>query len=77
MPRGRAAELKAMAVDIQPALKAPITVGQQLGQVSITLGAEEIQREPLVALEAVERGGFFKRLWDGLVLFFLQLFGKA
>jgi D-alanyl-D-alanine carboxypeptidase (penicillin-binding protein 5/6) len=77
VPRGRAGELKAMAVDIQRALKAPIEAGQQLGQVSITLGEEEIQRAPLVALEAVERGGFFRRLWDGLVLFFLQLFGKA
>ena len=30
--------------------------------------------EPLVALEPVEQGGLFKRLWDALMLFFHGLF---
>jgi hypothetical protein len=30
-----------------------------------------------VALQPVEEGGFFTRFWDALVLFFLQIFGKA
>jgi len=30
---------------------------------------------PLVALEAVEEGGFFRRMWDSIRLFFKELFG--
>ena len=70
-------ELQATAVDVASGLKAPVEIGQPLGRVSITLAGEQIGEEPLVALEAVERGGFFTRFWDALVLFFLQLFGKA
>ena len=32
---------------------------------------------PLKATSAIERGGFFHRLWDALTLFFLKLFGKV
>ena len=54
-----------------------MTAGQELGRISVTLGEEEVLREPLIALDSVERGGFFRVLWDSLVLFFLQLFGKG
>jgi D-alanyl-D-alanine carboxypeptidase (penicillin-binding protein 5/6) len=77
VPRGRAAELQATAVDVATNLKAPVAVGQQVGRVSVTLAGEPIGEQPLVALDAVEQGGFFRRFWDALVLFFLQLFGKA
>jgi D-alanyl-D-alanine carboxypeptidase (penicillin-binding protein 5/6) len=77
VPRGRATELKAMAIDIERGIKAPITAGQVLGQVSVTLGEEELLREPLVALQAVEEAGFFSRFWDSLVLFFMKLFGQV
>jgi len=77
IPRGRAAELKAAAVDLSRGIKAPVTAGQELGRISVTLGEEEVLREPLIALDSVERGGFFRVLWDSLVLFFLQLFGKG
>jgi D-alanyl-D-alanine carboxypeptidase (penicillin-binding protein 5/6) len=30
---------------------------------------------PLVALETVEEGGFFRRVWDSIRLFFKGLFG--
>lgn len=77
VPRGRAAELQAMAIDILPGIEAPVEAGTQLGRVSVTLDGKEILSEPLVALGTVEEGGFFTRFWDALVLFFLQLFGKA
>jgi len=77
VPRGRAAALQANAVDIARGIKAPVEAGQELGRVSVTLDGQEIASQPLVALEAVEAGGFLTRFWDALVLFFLQLFGKA
>ena len=49
-----------------------------LGEKRLTMASEEeVLREPLIALDSVERGGFFRVLWDSLVLFFLQLFGKG
>ena len=77
IPRGRAGELKAAAVDLDRGIKAPVTAGQTLGNISVTLGEEEVLREPLTALDGVERGGFLRVFWDSLVLFFLQLFGKG
>ncbi len=77
VPRGRAKDIKALALDMHTALEAPVTVSQELGRVSVSLDDKEIRSEPLVALQPVEAGGFFTRFWDALVLFFLQLFGKA
>ena len=77
VPRGRSKDIKALAVDMHTAVEAPVTAGQELGRVSVSLDGKEIRSEPMVALQSVEAGGFFTRFWDALVLFFLQLFGKA
>ena len=45
-------------------LVAPITKGQKVGTVKVMLDGKVIAQRPLVALNAVEEGGFFKRLWD-------------
>jgi D-alanyl-D-alanine carboxypeptidase (penicillin-binding protein 5/6) len=34
-----------------------------------------LQQADVVALESVEQGGFFRRSWDSIVLFFKRLFG--
>jgi D-alanyl-D-alanine carboxypeptidase (penicillin-binding protein 5/6) len=77
VPRGRVADIKALAVDVHTAVEAPVAAGQELGRVSVSLDGQEIDSQPLVALQSVEAGGFFTRFWDSLVLFFMQLFGKA
>ena len=77
VPRGRVADIKALAVDVHTAVEAPVAAGQELGRVSVSLDGQEIDSQPLVALQSVEAGGFFRRFWDSLVLFFMQLFGKA
>jgi D-alanyl-D-alanine carboxypeptidase (penicillin-binding protein 5/6) len=77
VPRGRSNDIKALAVDMHTALVAPVAAGQELGRVSVTLDGKEVLNEPLVALQPAEAGGFFTRFWDSLVLFFMQLFGKA
>ncbi len=75
--RGRANELKAAYVldeDYQ-AIEAPVSAGQVMGRVMVDLDGEPVAEAPLVALDTVERGGFFRVLWDSLMLFFLRLFG--
>ena len=53
---------------------APLVVGDPVGTLRV-LSDGEIQFEaPLVALEAVEPGGFFARLWDMLLMWLNSLF---
>ncbi len=66
-PRGRYDRLKA-SMDLPQSLVAPITKGQKLGMVKVTLDGKVVAQSPLVALEAVEEGGFFKRLWHELLM---------
>lgn len=79
VPRGRAAELKAAYVldEAHKAIEAPVEAGALMGTVTVSLGEEPVQQEPLAALDSVERGGFLRVFWDSLVLFFLKLFGQA
>lgn len=72
MPRSRNAELTAR-LDINQSLVAPIAAGQQIGTMEVRLGDEVIGERPLVALEAVEQGGFFKRMFDRIHRFFAGL----
>lgn len=63
VPRGRYEQLKPM-MDVPATLVAPIAKGQKIGTVKVMLDGKAIAEQPLVALDAVEEGGFFKRLWD-------------
>jgi D-alanyl-D-alanine carboxypeptidase (penicillin-binding protein 5/6) len=63
MPRGKYSQLKP-AMDVPKTLVAPIAKGQKIGMVRVSLDGKVIVQRPLVALNAVDEGGFFKRLWD-------------
>ena len=65
--RGKYDQL-APSMELPRNIIAPIRKGQQLGTVKVTLDGEVIAERPLVALEAVEEGGFFSRLWDSFWL---------
>ena len=66
-PRGKYDRLKA-SMDLPMSLEAPIAKGQKLGMVKVTLDGKVVASAPLVALNAVEEGGFFKRLWHELLM---------
>ncbi|WP_159681621.1 D-alanyl-D-alanine carboxypeptidase family protein [Luteimonas sp. 9C] len=67
MPRGKYAQLKP-SMDIPQTLEAPIEKGQAIGTVRVELDGKVIAERPLVALEAVEEAGFFKRLWHEFLM---------
>jgi D-alanyl-D-alanine carboxypeptidase (penicillin-binding protein 5/6) len=69
LPRGRYAELQA-SLDIPAHLVAPYTKGQSLGTLKVTLGDKTLSERPLVALADAPEGGFFKRLYDDVWLWF-------
>ena len=63
VPRGRYADLKP-SMDVPKVLEAPIKQGQAIGTVKVSLDGKLVAQAPLVALNEVEQGGFFRRLWD-------------
>ena len=72
LPRGRYPAMKS-TMDIPKVLVAPITKGQKIGVAKVTLDGKEIASAPLVAIEAVEQAGFFKRLWHEILMWWDSL----
>ena len=72
--RGRYDELRA-TLDLPRALEAPIAIGQQFGELRVTLDDELIASAPLIAQEAVAQSGFFSRMFEGVYLFFKEFIG--
>ncbi len=69
VPRGQYKSLNA-SLSISRTLIAPVSVGQQLGNVSVTLGDEAIVERPLVALQQVAEGGLWQSIKDNTILLF-------
>jgi len=72
--RGEAAKLTTQLV-LKPTLIAPVKQGDVIGKVEIRQGDKVIKQADVVALENVDEGGFFRRMWDSIRLFFKGLFG--
>ncbi|WP_010487247.1 D-alanyl-D-alanine carboxypeptidase family protein [Pseudomonas sp. S9] len=73
LPRGQVDKLQA-SMTMTPQLIAPIKQGDVVGKVEVKLGDKVVQSTDLIALEPVEEGGFFRRVWDSIRLFFYGLF---
>ncbi len=67
VPRGRFESLKS-SMEVPQNLIAPIAKGQKVGTIKLSLDGKQIVEAPLVAIDAVDQGGFFRRLWDSLVM---------
>jgi D-alanyl-D-alanine carboxypeptidase (penicillin-binding protein 5/6) len=73
LPKGQIKQLQASMV-LQPQLVAPLKQGDVIGKVEVRLADQVVHSADLIALEAVEEGGFFRRLWDSIRLFFYGMF---
>ncbi len=69
LPRGQYGHLKAV-MEMEKTIIAPAEKDNQYGMVKITLGDEVVAERPLVALQAVEQGGWWRRLVDSIRLWF-------
>lgn len=67
VPRGQYENLVA-STNLEQPIIAPIEVGAKLGEVEIRLGDEVIATQPLVAINAVEQGSWWRRLIDEVLL---------
>ncbi|HFQ5327128.1 TPA: serine hydrolase [Vibrio vulnificus] len=73
LPRGQAKNLTASFV-LEKELQAPIKKGDVVGKLYYQVDGEDVAQYPLMALESVDEGSLFSRLWDYLVLLFKSLF---
>ncbi|MBK61141.1 MAG: serine-type D-Ala-D-Ala carboxypeptidase [Pseudomonas sp.] len=73
LPRGQMDKLQA-GLTFNPELTAPIQQGDVVGKVEVSLDGQVVQSTDLIALQTVEQGGLFSRLWDSIQLFFFNLF---
>ncbi len=73
LQRGRYNDLVAEA-EVQHIVRAPIAAGERLGVLRLKLDGRVLKELPLVAKVAVEEGGFLKRAWHAVYLFFSELF---
>ena len=66
-PKGQYDKLE-IEIQVVGVLTAPISPLATLGQLTVSLGEELLLTVPLLALDAVEEGGFWSRLVDGVAL---------
>ena len=74
IPRNSSGKLKA-DFQLKNELDAPIKKGEQVGTIFLKLDGKDVAQYPLVALEEVNEGSLFSRLWDYLILLFQRLIG--
>lgn len=69
IPKGRLSQLKASVQTRQPIL-APISAGQQLGSLKLSLAGKPYAAFPLYAQESVPQANVLSRGWDSIRLMF-------
>jgi serine-type D-Ala-D-Ala carboxypeptidase (penicillin-binding protein 5/6) len=69
VPRGRATDIKQNFTVNKP-LVAPLKVGQTVGTMQLMLDGEKLAEYPLVAIDSVEQGSWWRRFIDTIRLWF-------
>ena len=69
LPRGHYDEV-AVEMTVAELLEAPLEAGDELGELRVSLGEEELHRAPLVALASVAEAGPLSKLMDFFTLLF-------
>lgn len=69
IPRGQYESLDA-SMNIDQRIMAPVSTGQALGTVQVTLGEQVVANQPLVSLQTIGEGSFWQRITDEGLLYF-------
>ena len=73
IPRGQAEEMSA-SMELDEVISAPLEQGEVMGTINVVLEDDLLYQGEVIALQSVERAGFFKRFIDWLTLMFTNLF---
>jgi D-alanyl-D-alanine carboxypeptidase (penicillin-binding protein 5/6) len=57
-------------MELDPRIMAPVTQGQRVGKVLISLDEEPVSEVPLIALQDVPEGGIWPQIKDSVLLWF-------
>jgi D-alanyl-D-alanine carboxypeptidase (penicillin-binding protein 5/6) len=76
LPRGKKKVLDTV-IEIDNEISAPIALGDKVGKIVVSIDGETVFTSPVVALEAIEPGSFFARLWDWVLMFIASLFSVS
>jgi len=71
-PKGEQKNLSANIL-VDSEIKAPVSAGQTLGRLQVSLNGTTMIEVPLVAEKDIPQAGLFARLFDWILLFFTQL----
>lgn len=63
IPRGQYKKIK-IETNIQPSITAKLSKGQNLGTILVSLNGETLSERSLTALDDIEEGSFFKKIFD-------------
>jgi D-alanyl-D-alanine carboxypeptidase (penicillin-binding protein 5/6) len=72
LPKGKSDKVEATLESKQPVF-APLSKGQEIGTLKLSIDGQPFGEYPVVALEDVGLAGFFGRLWDAILLWFKSL----
>ena len=72
LPKDQAQRVEAALTSNQP-IMAPIQRGQSVGTLTLSLDGQLIGEYPVVALQEITVGSFFRRFWDALLLWIRSL----
>lgn len=76
LPKGQMKNLKASYTLTSPHLDAPMARHQVVGTIDFQLDGKVIEQRPLVVLDEVQKGGFFRNIWDWILQTVHGWFGK-
>ena len=74
IPKGVRDQLQA-GIQVKNEIHAPIEKGDELGSLTVSVPDKEDISVPLTALNGVQEAGFFARIWDSILLFFVSISG--
>lgn len=73
LPRGQIQKMAATMI-LDESVVAPVNKGDRIGTVEVRSGDEIVHTADLVALQDVEEGGFFSRIFDTVLMFIYSFF---
>ncbi|HEY0211003.1 serine hydrolase [Acerihabitans sp.] len=76
LPKGQMKNLKASFTLASPHLEAPLARHQVVGTIDFQLDGKVVEQRPLVVLDEVQKGGFFRNIWDWILQTIHGWFGK-
>lgn len=62
-------------LSVPKSIKAPVAKGERVGRIIYSIGTTDVSAIDLITTEAVPKGSFLRRLFDGFLKVFYDLFG--